>query len=92
MEEKDALSESGSALQDRQVEAAFYFTLPNRTEGSYFGGHLRGIPTSDSEAHRALRLLAEDTPVMVRYNPANPDESCTFATENAQFPLTIWPG
>lgn len=85
--EKDSLAEQGTAFQGSQVESAFYFTL----EGSYFGGHLRSGPMSDSEAHRALRLVPEDTAVNVRYNPANPDQTVTLPEDNAAFPFTIWP-
>ena len=88
VEEKNPLAEGGTAFQDRQVEAAFYFTL----ESGYFGGHLRSAPMSDSEAHRALRILPEDTPVEIRYNPQNPDETATLATDNPNFPIAIWPG
>src|SRR5580704_10525821 len=74
--EKDPLAEGGTAFQDRQIESAFYFTL----NGSYYGGHLLS------------RQLLEDTPVIVRYNPANPDETHTFAADNeGSFPITIWP-
>jgi hypothetical protein len=86
--EKDPLAEGNTAFQDRQVEAAFYFTH----EGAYFGGHLRSVPLSDSEAHRALRSVPEDTPVLVRYNPHNPDQAHTLATDNEAFPFQIWPG
>jgi hypothetical protein len=89
--EKDALAEEATAFQDRQVESAFYFTLSDHPNGSYFGGHLRSVPLSDSEAHRALRLIPEDTVVQVRYNPANPDENHTFAADNPSFPVVIWP-
>jgi hypothetical protein len=86
--EKVPLAEGGTAFQDRQIESAFYFTL----EGSYYGGHLRSVPLSDSEAHRLLRQLPEDTPVVVRYNPANPDRTHTLASDNeAKLPFTIWP-
>jgi hypothetical protein len=86
--EKDPLAEGGTAFQDRQVEAAFYFTL----DGSYYGGHLRSTPLSDGEAHRMLRQLPEDTPVTIRYNPANPDQTHTLAADNAgKLPITIWP-
>ena len=84
--EKDPLTDGGTAFQDRQVESAFYFTL----EGSYYGGHLRSTPLSDSEAHRMLRQLPEDTPVTVRYNPANPDQNVTLSTDNPKFPVGIW--
>ena len=85
---KDPLAEDGTAFQDRQLESAFYFTL----HGDYFGGHLRSVPLSDSEAHRALRLLPEDTPVNVRYNPSNPDQNVALPADNAEFPVAIWPG
>ena len=85
---KDLLAEGGTAFQEFQIESAFYFTL----EGSYFGGHLRSTPLSDSEAHRLLRQLPEDTPVTIRYNPANPDQTAALATDNqGHLPMTIWP-
>ena len=85
--EKDPIAEGGTAFQDRQIESAFYFTL----DGSYYGGFLRSVPLSDSEAHRTIRLLEEDTPVTVRYNPADPDQTHTLATDNPTFPVAIWP-
>jgi hypothetical protein len=89
--EKDPLAEGGTTFQDRQIESAFYFTLPQREGGSYFGGHLRSVPLSDSEAHRMLRQLPEDMPVRVRYNPDNPDQNVTLPVDNPQFPTGIWP-
>jgi hypothetical protein len=88
VQEKDQLATEGTAFQDRQVESAFYFTLA----GAYYGGHLRSAPLSDSEAHRALRLVPEDTPVQVRYNPQNPDQTVTLPTDNPNFPIPLWPG
>jgi len=86
--EKDPLADGGTAFQDRQIESAFYFKL----DGSYYGGHLRSAPLSDTEAHRLVRKLAEDTPVQVRYNPANPDQVHTLAIDNeGSLPITIWP-
>ena len=85
---KDLAADGGTAFQDRQIESAFYFTL----NGSYYGGHLRSTPLSDTEAHRLIRQLPEDTPVQVRYNPANPDDTHTFSTDNeGELPITIWP-
>ena len=84
---KDPLAEGRTAFQVMQVEAAFYFTL----HGEYYGGHLRTVPMSDSEAHRMLRNLPEETPVQVRYNPANPDETVVLDEDNAGFPCGIWP-
>ncbi len=85
---KDPLAEEGTAFQESQVESAFFFTL----SGSYFGGHLRTTPLSDSEGHRLLRELPEDTEVTVRYNPENPDQTATLPTDNPGFPAPIWPG
>ena len=32
-------------------------------------------------------------PIVVRYNPANPDEGCVLAEDNAgTLPFTVWPG
>ena len=89
--EKDPLAQEGTSFQDRQVECAFYFTLTGHAAGSYFGGHLRSTPLSDSEAHRALKLLPEDTAVEVRYNPENPDQAVALPADNPGFPVTIWP-
>ncbi len=83
---KDPLAE-GTAFQEQQVEAAFSFTL----NGSYFGGYARSAAMSDSEAHRALRLIPEDTPITIRYNPANPDQAIALPTDNPTFPFTLWP-
>jgi len=84
---KDLGAEGGTAFQDRQIESAFYFTL----NGSYYGGHLRSTPLSDTEAHRLIRQLPEDTPIQVRYNPGNPDQNHTLSTDNeGTLPVTIW--
>ena len=90
--DRDPLADGGTAVQDRQIEAAFYFTLTGHAAGSYFGGHLRGVAMSDSEAHRKLRDLSEDTEVRVRHNPANPDQAITLPGDNPDFPIAIWPG
>ena len=84
---KDPLAEEGTAFQESQVESAFYFTI----SGSYFGGHLRSTPLSDSEGHRLLRQLPEDTEVTIRYNPDNPDQTVTLPADNPGFPAAIWP-
>ena len=83
---KDALAGEGTAFQTSQIECAFYFTL----DGTYFGGHLRSTPLSDSEAHRMLRSLAEDTPVVIRYKADDPDQTHTLASDNLGFPMSIW--
>jgi hypothetical protein len=89
--ERDALAEEGTAFQDRQIESAFYFIVRDKVDGSYFGGHLCSVPLSDSEAHRALRTLPEDTPVIIRYNPAKPDQTVALPEDNPGFPVPLWP-
>jgi len=85
---KDIEAEGGTAFQDRQIESPFYFML----DGHYYSGYLRSTPLSDTEAHRLIRQLPEDTPVQIRYNPANPDDNHTFAADNeGSLPITIWP-
>jgi len=84
---RDPLADGGTTFQDSQVESAFFFVL----NGSYFGGHLRSTPVSDSEGFRMLRAVPEDLAVRVRYNPANPDETLTMPADNPDFPFTIWP-
>ena len=84
---RDPLAEPANTSQDSQVESAFYFTH----QGAYYGGHLRSVPLSDSEAHRLLRALPEDTSVIVRYNPHNPDQVHTLPIDNEDFPAPIWP-
>lgn len=84
---KDSFAEAGSVYQNFQIESAFYFTL----DGGYFGGHLRSVPLSDSEAHRAIRDAKEDTIIQVRYNPQNPDENYTLAADNKDIlPFAVW--
>jgi len=84
---KDDLAE-GTAVQDSQVECPYYFSI---AEG-YFGGHVRSVACSDSEGRRIQRALAEDMPIVVRYNPQNPDEGCVLRSDNdGTLPFTIWP-
>ena len=83
---RDPLAEGGTAFQDFQVESGYYFTH----EGAYYGGHLRSAPMSDSEAHRAIRNLTEELPVVIRYNPHNPDQTHTLAADNEDFPVALW--
>jgi flagella basal body P-ring formation protein FlgA len=82
---KDPLAE-GTTIQDMQIESPFSFTY----NGSYYGGYARSVPMSDSEAHRAIRNVAEDAPVTVRCNPQNPDEAHVLAQDNPQGPYAIW--
>lgn len=85
---KDDLAE-GTAVQDTQVECPYYFSIGD----GYFGGFVRSVPCSDSEGRRIQRQLEEGMPVSVRYNPANPDQTCVLATDNeGALPFTVWPG
>jgi hypothetical protein len=92
---KDLLAEEGTTYQEFQIESAFYFTLPGAIgsgdEIGYFGGHLLSTPLSDSEAHRILTQVQEDTPVKIRYNPQDPNQTHTLVTDNpGVLPFTIW--
>lgn len=90
---KDELAE-GTAAQDSQLEIPFYFTLvetsANQPSG-YFGGHLRTVALSYSEASRLMPQIAEGTLVRVRYNPQNPDKNHTLAADNKGLtPFAVW--
>jgi hypothetical protein len=92
---KDVLAEQGTNLQTFQIESAFYFTLAappgSADEIGYYGGHLRSLPLSDSEAHRLLPRVLEDTPIEIRYNPADPNQTHTLASDNPDtLPFPIW--
>jgi hypothetical protein len=79
----------GSAAQLHQVECSYYFSL----ETGFFGGHLRSVPCSEGEARRLEKQVAEGMPVTVRYNPQNPDQTCTLAVDNeGTLPFVVWPG
>jgi hypothetical protein len=88
---KDELAE-GTAAQDSQLEIPFYFTLPGEGPNSgFFGGHLRTVPLSHSEASRMLARIAEGTVIRVRYNPENPDQNHALAADNeGLLPVTVW--
>lgn len=91
---KDELVE-GTAAQDSQLEIPFYFTLPetsaNQPSG-YFGGHLRSVALSYSEASRLMPRIPEGTVVRVRYNPQDPDQNHTLAEDNrGLIPVEVWP-
>ena len=86
--DKDELAE-GTVAQDRQVEFPYYFTL----ESGYFGGHVRTAACSEGEARRLMKQVPEGTAITVRYNPANPDEACVLAGDNAgALVVGVWEG
>lgn len=80
---KDELAE-GTNAQDSQLEIPYYFTLPESPgqPSGYFGGHLRTVALSYSEASRLIPQIPEGAPIRVRYNPQDPDQNHTFATDN----------
>lgn len=89
---KDELAE-GTAAQDSQLEIPFYFTLAESTgqPSGYFGGHLRTIALSYSEASRLIPQIPEGTLIRVRYNPQDPDQNHTLAADNAGLiPVAVW--
>ena len=84
---KDDLA-GGVDVQDTQVEVPYYFSIAD----GYFGGFVRSVPCTDSEGRRIQRQLTEGMAVEVRYNPANPDETCVLDAENAgRLPFVVWP-
>lgn len=89
---KDELAE-GTLAQDSQLEIPFYFELPGEGPASgFFGGHLRTTPLSHSEASRLIPQIADGTVIRVRYNPQNPDENHTLATDNDDIvTVRVWP-
>jgi hypothetical protein len=85
---KDALA-GGLDVQDTQVEVPYYFSIAD----GYYGGFVRSVPCTDSEGRRMQRQLTEGMAVEVRYNPANPDETCVLAEDNSSaLPFAVWPG
>jgi hypothetical protein len=89
---KDELAE-GTNVQDSQLEVPYYFTLPESAgqRSGYFGGHLRSVALSHSEASRLIPQIPEGTLVRVRYNPQDPDQNHTLASDNeGRIPIGIW--
>jgi hypothetical protein len=89
---RDELAE-GTNAQDSQLEIPFYFTLPENPgqPSGYFGGHLRTVALSHSEASRLIPQIPEGTLVRVRYNPQDPDQTHTFAADNeGLLPVAVW--
>jgi hypothetical protein len=87
--DRDELAE-GTAAQDRQLEFPYYFSVAEGPEAGFFSGYLRSAPGSDGEMRRLQKVVAEGTPVTVRYNPANPDDGCVLARDNPELGFAIW--
>jgi len=89
---KDELAE-GTNAQDSQLEIPYYFTLAESAgqASGYFGGHLRTVALSHSEASRLIPQIPEGTVVHVRYNPQDPDQNHVLAADNeGLMPVAIW--
>jgi hypothetical protein len=88
---KDELAE-GTAAQDSQLEIPYYFTLEGEGPSTgFFGGHLRTVALSFSEASRLIPKIDEGTLIRVRYNPANPDEAHALDSDNeGLLPVRVW--
>jgi hypothetical protein len=65
-----------SFTQTDFIEARFHFLL----NGEYYGGYARSVAMGRREAEK---LAVGEPGVIVRYNPANPDEAVVLAEDNA---------
>jgi hypothetical protein len=66
---------SDSFTNTDYIEAAFHFIL----NGEFFGGYASSVPMP----HREAEKLATGSPqIIVRYNPADPDETAVLAEDN----------
>jgi hypothetical protein len=75
-----------SAVNTHQIEAAFHFKLND----DYYGGYVRSTPMPHREAERFAR---GNPTVIVRYNPANPDQTAVLSEDNTtNLPFTVIPG
>ena len=64
-----------SFAQTDFIEARFHFLL----NGEYYGGYARSVAMG---RHEAEKLAVGEPEVIVRYNPANPDEAVVLAEDN----------
>jgi len=77
---------SDSFTNTDYIEAAFHFTL----NGEYYGGYANSVPMPHREAEK---LAAGSPDLIVRYNPANPDETAVLAEDNrGKLPFQIVSG
>src|SRR5438309_10798554 len=60
----DADSTTGASAIQQQIEASFYFMINDDISG----GYVRSVPMIRREAER---LISDELPVIVRYNPAD---------------------
>lgn len=74
-----------SFTQTDVIEASFHFTL----DGEYYGGYVRSVAMGRNEAEK---LSIGSPSVIVRYNPANPDEVVVLVEDNSSLPFAIVSG
>ena len=68
------------------IEAAFHFTL----NGEFYGGYASSVAMPH---HQAAKLATGSSDIVVRYNPANPDEAVVLAEDNrGKLPFEIVSG
>jgi hypothetical protein len=66
---------SDSFTNTDYIEAGFHFTL----NGEFYGGYVNSVPMP----HREAEKHATGTPnLVVRYNPADPDQTVVLAEDN----------
>jgi hypothetical protein len=66
-----------SFTQTDFIEARFHFHL----NGEYYGGYARSVVMGRREAEK---LAVGEPEVIIRYNPANPDEAVMLAEDNVK--------
>jgi hypothetical protein len=74
-----------SFAQTDYIEGGFSFVLNNQ----YYGGYLRSVAMG---RHDAEKLAVGQPAVVVRYNPANPDQTVVLSEDNAALPFDVISG
>jgi hypothetical protein len=77
--------ETESFAQTDYIEGGFSFVL----NGDYYGGYVRSIAMG---RHEAEKLAVGEPSVIVRYNPADPDQTVVLAEDNASLPFGVISG
>jgi hypothetical protein len=74
-----------SFAQTDFIEGGFSFLL----NGEYYGGYVRSIAMG---RHQAEKLAVGEPSIIVRYNPANPDQTVVLAEDNAALAFDVISG
>lgn len=74
-----------SFAQTDFIEGGFSFLL----NGEYYGGYVRSVAMG---RHDAEKVAIGEPSVIVRYNPANPDQTVVLAEDNAALPFEVVSG